>query len=970
MSPLRIPVLEHSDHALAWLRRLAQPQAHLHTDSRQLSAGDVFLAVPGVAGDGRSHIEAALSVGAFVLADTAPGPDGSAWSLPSWENSAQDAGRVACLPGLKQALGQLAHEWYGQPSHHLAVVAITGTNGKTSCAHWVADALATVGLPCGVLGTLGTRWPDGRRVAGSLTTPDVVSVHRALAALRLAGARAVAMEASSIGIEQGRLDSVRIRVAAWTNLSRDHLDYHGSMQAYSAAKEALFHFPGLQAAVINTGDAAGAALTRRLPDGLDTWTFALSGGLAASPADRNTAARLVAEDWQETDDGLAFALIERSLGDLHVASAPLVVHSQLLGAHNIENMMLVAGVLRALDISLSQIEGGLARLQPVPGRLERVFVPAGQENAGPLVVVDYAHTPDALVRTLQALAPVARRRGGQLVCLFGCGGDRDPGKRPLMAQAAAALAGRVIVTSDNPRSESPDAIIGQIMAGLPQDRVAEVVPERAEAILHAIWDSAPEDVVLLAGKGHETYQEVQGVRHVFDDREWAGLSLWWGAGRHVGIDARKLAAGDVFVALAGERADGHDFLPQAQAAGAAAALVARRVDGLALTQFVLGDGRVALARLATAWRRRFTLPVIAVTGSNGKTTTKEMIAAVLAGWVGEAARLATPGNLNNELGVPMTLLRLRASHRAAVIELGMNHPGEIPVLAAMAQPTVALVNNAQREHQEFMKSVAAVAEENGAVLVALPADGVAVYPADDAHAQVWDRLAAVRPRMRFSLSDNAEIVARDIQVTAGSVSASVRLPDGSVLPLEIGVPGLHNLRNAMAALACSVAVGVPVHVATEALRGFSPVSGRMHARRLAGGQWLIDDSYNANADSVRAAIDVLASLPGPRVLVLGDMGEVGDQGPAMHEEVGAYAASRGVDVLVAMGELSRQAVKAFGAGASWVDSMETAMVAVRSAQPAVVLVKGSRFMHMEKIVAACVAEWGNEDRKEAGHHVA
>lgn len=957
MSQANVMSLQGIDNILGWLRAKVAAQADLHLDSRRLRRGDVFLAVPGVRGDGRDHIAAALAAGALVLADTATRHAGEPWQPVA----GLDVSRLACVPGLKGLLGELAHEWYGRPSQALAVVAVTGTNGKTSCAYWIADALNGAGMPCGVLGTLGIRWPDGSSEAGSLTTPDVVSVHRSLAAQRAAGAQAVAMEASSIGIEQGRMSQVQVRVAGWTNLSRDHLDYHGSMDAYAAAKEALFRFPGLQAAVINLDDAAGRAACGRLPAGLDVWTYALAGHAADADRPARLAAAMSAA--QPSGDGLAFALEERRAGQ---ASAQAAVASQLLGEHNIENMLLVAGVLRALGLDLAASAAQLERLAPVPGRLERVQAPGLAADQQPLVVVDYAHTPDALARTVQALAPLAQRRGGRLLCLFGCGGDRDPGKRPLMAQAALA-ADRVIVTSDNPRSESPEAIIEQILAGVPADRQVEVLADRAEAILHAIWSSAPADVLLLAGKGHETYQEIQGLRHVFDDREWARLALWWGTGRDAAIDARKLAAGEVFVALAGERADGHAFVAQAEAAGAAAALVAHPVADVALPQFVLGDGRAALARLATAWRRRFDLPVIAVTGSNGKTTTKEMIAAVLAAWVGEPARLATRGNLNNELGVPMTLLRLRAGHRAAVVELGMNHPGEIAVLAAMAQPTVALVNNAQREHQEFMKSVAAVAEENGAVLAALPQNGIAVYPADDAHAAVWERLSGARRKLRFALSGAAEILACAPQLTPAGVEATVRLPEGAALALATAVPGLHNLRNALAALACTLAVGVPVDTAVQALHAFSPVAGRMQARRLAAGVWLIDDSYNANADSVRAAIDVLASVPGPRVLVLGDMGEVGDQGPAMHEEVGAYAASRGVDVLVAMGELSRQAVTAFGAGAVWVDATEAAMTAVRAAQPAVVLVKGSRFMHMENIVAACVAEW---DNGEAGHHAA
>ena len=333
------------------------------------------------------------------------------------------------------------------------------------------------------------------------------------------------------------------------------------------------------------------------------------------------------------------------------------------------------------------------------------------------MVVDYAHTPDALARALAALR-VANARSGRLVCLFGCGGDRDPGKRPVMGGIAAELADSVVVSSDNPRHEVPEDIVRQIMAGVPASADAVEQVDRARAIMQTVWACAPEDVLLLAGKGHETYQDSGGEKLPFDDREWARLALLLPQVATVSTDTRRIGAGELFVALAGERFDAHDYLDQAEARGACAAVVAHPVAGVKLPQLVLGDTRVALMRIGAAWRARYSLPVVAVTGSNGKTTTKEMISSVLAAWKGEANRLATAGNLNNDIGVPLTLLRLRATHRAAVFELGMNHPGEIAQLAAIAAPSVALVTNAQREHQEFMHTVEAVAHENGAAIAA------------------------------------------------------------------------------------------------------------------------------------------------------------------------------------------------------------------------------------------------------------
>ncbi len=370
-----------------------------------------------------------------------------------------------------------------------------------------------------------------------------------------------------------------------------------------------------------------------------------------------------------------------------------------------------------------------------------------------------------------------------------------------------------------------------------------------------------------------------------------------------------------------------------------------------LPQLVLGDTRIALMRIGAAWRARFALPVVAVTGSNGKTTTKEMISAMLAEWQGEGNRLATAGNLNNDIGVPLTLLRLRPEHRAAVFELGMNHPGEIAQLAAIAAPTVTLVTNAQREHQEFMHSVEAVARENGAAISALPEDGVAVYPGDEPYSSIWDALAEPRRVLRFGLQPGLDVYAEQIIADVNATRCRVVTPVG-VADLALPVPGLHNLRNALAAIASAIAAGAPLEGAVRALASFSPVAGRMQHKSMSDGTLLIDDTYNANPDSVRVAVDVLARMAGKRILVLGDMGEVGDNGPAMHVEVGNYAREQGLDALITLGEASRAAAAAFGVGAHACASVDEVVAALRGLRPSCVLVKGSRFMRMERVVTA------------------
>ncbi|HUL63740.1 MAG TPA: UDP-N-acetylmuramoyl-tripeptide--D-alanyl-D-alanine ligase [Burkholderiaceae bacterium] len=432
----------------------------------------------------------------------------------------------------------------------------------------------------------------------------------------------------------------------------------------------------------------------------------------------------------------------------------------------------------------------------------------------------------------------------------------------------------------------------------------------------------------------------------------------------VSTDTRTLAAGALFVALRGERFDGHAFAEAAVDAGAVALLVEQPV-GAAVPQIIAVDSRRALGTGAAQWRARFSIPVIAITGSNGKTTVTQMVGAILAQAFGEKHRLATQGNLNNEIGVPLMLWKLGRQHKAAVFELGMNHPGEIATLAEYVRPTVALVNNAQREHQEFMRSVEATAHENGEVIASLPlADaGAAVFPADDACSGIWRALAGTRRVVDFALEGDA-VVTATCELDSDGASMSIVTPVG-VLDVRLSVPGLHNVRNALAAAACAIATDVEPAAITAGLAAFRPVGGRGVRLRTAGGAQLIDDSYNANPDSVRAAIELLARCPAPRILVLGDMGEVGDRGPEFHREVGAHARECGLETLLGAGTLARQAVDAFGQGARHYGDVDALIADLRERLDAqtTVLVKGSRFMRMERVVRALTAakQAGAED---------
>ena len=487
--PTLLPDLEL---AAQWLAN--RVSGTLRTDSRRVQRGDAFIAWPGYAVDGRRFVPAALEAGATACLVEQAGV----------ESFAFDDERVATLPDLKAATGAIADIWFGQPSAKLDIVATTGTNGKTSTAWWMAQALSALGRRCGVVGTLGVGEP-GQVQSTGLTTPDPVTLHAALRGMADQGFAACALEASSIGLVEHRLDALRIRVALFTNFTQDHLDFHGSMAAYWQAKRGLFDWPGLQAAVVNVDDAQGVELAAELSARpIDLWTVSLRG-----------AARLRAQGLGYIDGGLAFEAVE---GEQHAA-----VRTRLVGEFNASNLLVVMAGLRALGVPLPDAAAVAARLTPVPGRVQRVQGEGIDDEIE--VVVDYAHTPDALEKVLHALRPLAAARGGRLWCVFGCGGNRDATKRPLMGAIAARDADRVVITSDNPRDEVPAAILAQILAGVTGHDEIDVVEDRRQAIHDAVLEAAPGDVILLAGKGHEDYQEVAGVKRPFSDLLQAQAAL-------------------------------------------------------------------------------------------------------------------------------------------------------------------------------------------------------------------------------------------------------------------------------------------------------------------------------------------------------------------------------------------------------------------------------------------------------------
>lgn len=462
----------------------------LRLDSRAVTPGDLFLAVPGHNMDGRRFIDAAIRAGATVVVE-----EGDTFAVHPHAGAAR-----ITVPELRRQVGVLAARYFGEPGRRLKVIGVTGTNGKTSITWFLRDALNALGHACGLIGTLGVGL-KGHEDSTGHTTPDPITLQKALRALCDAGADSVAMEVSSHALDQHRLGSTPVRIAVFSNLSRDHLDYHGDMDSYLLAKVALFTRPELQEAVINSDDAAAPVLLGRLNDGVRCITYGAQAGATV---------RCVA--WQPHPDGMDLRLT--------VGAEAVNVTLPLFGAFNLSNVMAVAGALHGSGVEPRALAGALAAITPVPGRMEPVRA-AGK----PTVIVDYAHTPDGLEK---ALAAAREHFPGRLHCVVGCGGDRDTGKRPLMAAAAERGADRVLFTNDNPRGEHPDAIIDQMRAGLDDPGAVQVETDRRRAVALAVSQAGADDVVLVAGKGHEDYQEVAGERHPMDDRDLAreALAAW------------------------------------------------------------------------------------------------------------------------------------------------------------------------------------------------------------------------------------------------------------------------------------------------------------------------------------------------------------------------------------------------------------------------------------------------------------
>ena len=946
----------------------------LHYRSREVVPGGLFVAVQGETADGHDYIQDAFARGAAAVVAQRPGEG------------------IVQVPDSRLALAALGAAFYGNPSDAMTLVGVTGTNGKTTITYLVEAILTAAGHKVGVIGTVNCRYA-GKVFESNNTTPESLDLQGILADMKAAGVTHVIMEVSSHGIDLNRVAFCHYDVGAFTNLTQDHLDYHGTLGAYWACKKRFFTENLLSGP---KGSRAVAVLNMDTPHGRE-----LAGTLPSPPPVLMTYGR---KDTNRVYPREVTLDITGIRGVLSTPAGDLSFASPLVGAHNLENLLCAGAIATALGVPLSAIRDGIGKTE-VPGRLERVPV-----SSDPAVFVDYAHTPDALENVLSTLKKVSP---GRLICIFGCGGDRDRGKRPLMGEIAARLADLAVVTSDNPRTETPEGIITEILVGVRKvldreisgnpwtgEHAFMIEPDRACAIKKGIAAACSGDVVLIAGKGHETYQILGTEKHPFDDRmeaaralaglsgegaphpiPWTGTDILEATGGvllsgeedasfdGLGIDSRAISEKDLFVAIVGQTHDGHAFCEKVAAAGGRGFLVnehatlpldAWRRDHVFCV--AVPDTTQALGDLASYHRYRNRAKVVAVTGSCGKTSTREMTVQVLS----RRFRTHSPKkNFNNEIGVPLTLLAIAPSHDWAVAELGMNHPGEIARLGEIALPDIGVITNVGPAHLEGLGSVENVMAAKGELLSAIQKGGVAVLNADDPRGLQLAGQVSGR-KILFGESDLADIRAEDI-TSSGPVTRFTLVLPGEKVPVTLSTPGRFMVSNALAAASVGHLAGLSGREIRAGLEAFRPVTGRMTLVETRAGIFLLDDTYNANPLSMGAAVGALrdARGEGRGFVVLGDMYELGEGAETYHREIGKLAAESGVSGLYAVGTFADAVIEGASAagmapenGASGDIPRILSLLTPRLSSGDWVLVKGSRAAGMERVVSDLIVTTG------------
>jgi murE/murF fusion protein len=923
----------------------------LSSDSRTVKPGDLFGAVVGLNFDGHDYIDQAIANGCSALLVNKSRKAPQAMDIDS---------RIAVVEvdDTRDGLGLIAANYFDHPGRQLKIVGITGTNGKTTTSYLVEGLLRSCGMRTGVIGTVNYRYVDENdryvEMAAPFTTPEPIVLHSLLKQMLDQGITHVVMEVSSHALAQKRIAGLFFDLGVFTNLSREHLDFHIDMNQYFASKKLLFTNylkPDGQMVIMQDQDAScenkHLDWGSRMSDELQSLSSSTPKGTSIITCGVSSASDIHPRNFSIDLQGIK-TVIETPAGDISL-------QTPLVGEFNLRNILCAAGIGIGLGYDTECMQKGLEAVKGIPGRLERVSI---NSAAGPVVFVDYAHTPDALKNVLTALHELKPNR---LVCIFGCGGDRDPGKRPLMGEIAGQMCDVVVATSDNPRSESPNDILMQIEKGLsktplkkqPAESILHhsdeqgyaVIVNRQEAIERTIRFAQNDDVILISGKGHEDYQISATGKRFFDDRLAAEMQLHARAGHQpklsvkllqqitggalmqpitkdisfndISTDSRTIKPGNLFVALTGENFNGTSFAKHAVGKGATGLLISHtprpeppspdfepQVPVIMVNDTLRALGDIADHRRSWYQNR----PVIAITGSSGKTTVKEMTSSIVGR---KYCHLKTEGNFNNLIGLPLTLLQLKPEHEVVILEMGMNSPGEIARLTEIADPDIACINNIQEAHLEGLGDIQGVARAKNELFAGLKPGSKAVVNLDD---NMVRQLAKqlVQEKITYGLASEAMIRATDI-TSLGEEGMSFTLHIGNEqASVTLNALGRHNVSNSLAAAAMAYGLGMGITDIAEGLASFSPYDKRSCLEKLTAGLMVLNDSYNANPSSMLAALHTIKEMKKNHraVAVLGDMLELGSKSDELHRFIGSSVARLDFDYLAAFGPHANKMVAA------------------------------------------------------------
>ncbi|MDR0991716.1 MAG: UDP-N-acetylmuramoyl-L-alanyl-D-glutamate--2,6-diaminopimelate ligase [Ruminococcus sp.] len=866
--------------------------------------------------------------------------------------------------------GDLCAAWFGNPELRMRFAGITGTNGKTTVASLVSQILIRNQFKVGIIGTTGIFIDDKLIEETKFTTLPVYDFYETLARFATEMVDVVVMEVSSFALAQNRLGPIIFDVSVFTNLTQDHLDIHGTMEHYFESKKLLFTKYS-RVAIINTDDTYGD----KLYASLSCEKFAYGSGKHAS---------VVISSMQLLPDSSKFRF--------EAGKDTITVTTSLIGEFNIYNAVAAIGVCTVLGLSISSIIRALSKCTGPKGRCE--VIPSAR---GFTVICDYAHTPDALENILKSIKKTVNKNG-RLFCLFGCGGNRDAGKRPIMGKIAEKYADILVVTSDNPRNENPDLIIDEICAEMGYEKTVFRITDRKTAIRFALTEARPDDVVILAGKGHETYQELaNGIRIPFDERKVVGdvlseftappfdpnkkekmklgdlIAVTDGNPKNfrthaftfspdeIYTDTRSAQKGGVYLAIRGENFDGNEFVDKAYEDGAAFVIAER--SSPSVPAVIVKNSRRALMDIASENRSKFSPIVIGITGSVGKTTTKDMTALAL---MSKHAVFKTEGNHNNEIGVPLSLLKLNSSATAAVIEMGMSHKGEISRISRAVKPDICVITNIGYAHIENFDSIEDILEAKLEILDGAQRKSPLVINADDKLLMTLvERFGAKRKIVTFGIeNEEADYRAVNISSYPDRTQFQIMKNDEFISDAVIYIKGDHNVTDAVCAVAVADLCGVSPAVAGEFLSAYQPIGLRQHITKR-GGHTIIEDCYNASPASMESALSMLASMEvapgGRRVAVLGDMLELGEFSEQLHKEVGESVVKHGIDLLVCYGENAKFIAKradelGMHSGYSKEKKVIKNFLKYKLKPGDVVLFKASRGMQMEQIIEEFYAD--------------